>query len=133
MYYFDEQTGEWVRDGSGFLEDGGGTAIDTATLATITSSPPTFTGTLYARSEATHFSYWNVDYPVETHACVSGTITDASGDPVAGARINLSGLSYTGTSSTVITDADGHFCVDVMRNENTGEDLDGDGTTGETQ
>jgi hypothetical protein len=133
MYYFDEDSGEWVREGSGILEDGDGTAIDAATLATITSSPPTFTGSLYARSEATHFSYWNVDYPVDTHACVSGVITDATGDPVAGARVSVSGISYTGTSSTVSTDADGQFCVDVMRNEDAGEDLDGDGTTGETQ
>jgi hypothetical protein len=133
MYYFDEETGEWVRDGSGTLEDGEGTTIDAATLATITSSPPTYTGSVYAKSQATHFSYWNVDYPVETHACVSGTITDANGDPVAGARVTISGLSYTGTSSTIITGADGGFCVDVMRNEDAGEDLDGDGTTGETQ
>ena len=70
---------------------------------------------------------------METHACVSGTITDAGGDPVAGARISISGITYTGTSSTIVTDADGQFCVDVMRNENAGEDLDGDGTYGETQ
>jgi len=131
MYYFDEETGEWVRDGSGTLEDGDGTAIDAATLATITSSPPTFTGTLYAKSEATHFSYWNVDYPVETHACVSGTITDTT--PVAGARVSISGISYTGTSSSVVTDAAGQFCIDVMRNEDTDEDIDGDGVSGETQ
>ncbi|WP_419659446.1 uncharacterized protein Dvar_83390 [Desulfosarcina variabilis str. Montpellier] len=133
MYYFDEETGEWVRDGSGTLEDGDGTAIDAATLATITSSPPTFTGSLYAKSEATHFSYWNVDYPVETHACVSGTITDTDGAPVAGARVSISGISYTGTSSSVVTDAAGHFCIDVMRNEDADEDLDGDGVSGETQ
>ena len=133
MYYFDEETGEWVRDGSGTLEDGDGTAIDAATLATITSSPPTFTGTLYAKSEATHFSYWNVDYPVETHACVSGTITDTDGAPVAGARVSISGISYTGTSSSVVTDAAGQFCIDVMRNEDTDEDIDGDGVSGETQ
>lgn len=133
MYYFDEATGEWVADGYGTLEDGEGTAIDAATLATITSSTPTFTGNLYAMSQATHFSYWNVDYPVEDHACVSGTITDAEGAPVSGARVSVAGLSYTGTSSTIITDANGRFCVDVMRNEDAGEDLDGDGTTGETQ
>lgn len=133
MYYFDEETGEWVREGTGTLEDGDGTAIDAATLATITGVSPSFTGTVHAVSQATHFSYWNVDYPVETHACVSGTITDLNGDPVAGARVSIAGISYTGTSSAIITDADGHFCVDVMRNEDTGEDLDGDGTTGETQ
>jgi hypothetical protein len=133
MYYFDEETGEWVSDGTGTLEDGEGTAIDAVTLATITSTPPTYTGSVYAKSQATHFSYWNVDYPVEDHACVSGTITATNGDPVAGARVSVAGLSYTGTSSTIITDADGHFCVDVMRNEDTGEDLDGDGMTGEIQ
>jgi hypothetical protein len=133
MYYFNEETGEWVREGTGILEDGDGTAIDAATLTTITSSPPSFTGRLYAKSEATHFSYWNVDYPVESHACVSGTITDASDNPVAGARVSVAGISYTGTSSTIVTDADGKFCVDVMRNEDAGEDLDGDGMTGEIQ
>lgn len=133
MYYFDEETGEWVREGSGYLEDGEGNTITAAQLATITSTPATFTGTVYAVSEATHFSYWNVDYPVDTHACVSGTITDADGAPVAGASVSIAGLSYTGNSATAITDASGHFCADVMRNEAAGEDLDGDGMTGETQ
>lgn len=133
MYYFDEDTGEWVQEGYGQLEDGEGNTITAAQLATITAATPTFSGSVYAVSEATHFSYWNVDYPVDTHACVSGTITDAEGAAVAGASVSISGITYTGTSSTVITDAEGRFCVDVMRNEASGEDLDGDGVTGETQ
>lgn len=133
MYYFDEETGEWVREGSGYLEDGEGNTITAAQLATITSTPATFTGTVYAVSEATHFSYWNVDYPVDTHACISGIITDADGAPVAGASVSIAGLSYTGNSATAITDATGRFCADVMRNEAVGEDLDGDGMTGEIQ
>ncbi len=133
MYYFDEETGEWVREGTGHLEDADGNPITASQLATITATPPTYTGQVYAVSEATHFSYWNVDYPVDTHACVSGTITDELGAPVAGASVSLAGLSYNGTSETAITDANGHFCADVMRNEESGEDLDGDGMTGETQ
>jgi hypothetical protein len=134
MYYFDEETGEWVQDGTGHLEDGEGNTITAAQLATITADTPTFSGSVYAVSEeVTHFSYWNVDYPVDTHACVSGTITDEQGAAVAGASVSISGISYTGTSSTVVTDANGSFCVDVMRNEASGEDLDGDGVTGETQ
>lgn len=133
MYYFDEETGEWVREGSGYLEDGEGNTITAAQLTTITSTPATFTGTVYSVSEATHFSYWNVDFPVDTHGCVSGVITAVGGAPVAGASVKIAGLSYTGNSATVITDATGRFCTDVMRNEAAGEDLDGDGITGETQ
>jgi hypothetical protein len=133
MYYFDEETGEWVREGSGYLEDGEGNTITAAQLTTITSTPATFTGTVYSVSEATHFSYWNLDFPVDTHACVGGIITDADGMPVAGAGVSITGLSYTGNSAKVYTDDTGRYCTDVMRNEATGEDLDGDGITGETQ
>ena len=42
------------------------------------------------------------------------------------------GITYTGTTSPKTTDVAGLFCADVMRSEPAGEDIDGDGVTGET-
>ena len=138
MYYFNEDTGQWERgtteagdDLSGWLERDNGTIIAEAQLAAVRAG--TFTGDIFAASDVTHFSYWNVDWPVSTHACITGTVVDGQGNPVAGATINVQGLTYTGTASPQTTDDDGKFCVDVMRSETAGEDVNNNGVTGETQ
>ncbi len=138
MYYFNEETGQWVRgtteqgdDLSGWLESDNGTTIEEAQLAAIRSG--SYSGDIFAASDVTHFSYWNVDWPVESHACISGHVVDAENNPVAGATVNVQGLSYTGSSSPQTTDEDGNFCVDVMRSEAAGEDVNNNGVTGETQ
>ena len=138
MYYFNEETGQWVRgqteqgaDLSGWLERDNGTIIEEAKLAAIRSG--SYSGDIFAASDVTHFSYWNVDWPVESHACISGHVIDADGNPVAGATINITGVTYTGTSSPQTTDENGIFCVDVMRSEAPGEDVNNNGVTGETQ
>ncbi len=137
MYYFDEETGEWVqgRDGSdplnGWLEDASGEIISEADLTNIRDK--TYSGDIYAASDVTHFSYWNVDWPVESHACIQGRVIDDEGNPVSGATVTLKGVTYSGTSTPQLTDSNGRFCVDVMRSEGPGEDVDNDGVTGETQ
>ncbi len=45
----------------------------------------------------------------------------------------MPGVTYTGTSSPQTTDENGKFCVDVMRSEAPGEDVNQNGVTGETQ
>jgi hypothetical protein len=80
-----------------------------------------------------HFSYWNVDWPIESHACVGGRILTDDGMPARGASVSARGLTYTGTSPMTMTDADGRFCIDALRSENPGEDVDQDGVPGETQ
>jgi len=52
---------------------------------------------------------------------------------VSGASVSAVGLTYTGTSGPVTTGPDGSFCLEVMRSEQPGEDVDGDGNLGETQ
>jgi hypothetical protein len=132
MYYFDEDQGDWARGATdGWLEDADGNKISESELSNIRNQ--TYSGIIYAVSEATHFSYWNVDWPVSTHACVTGTVVDATGNPVAGAMVYAQGVTYTGSSTPQVTDENGEFCIDVMRSESPGEDIDNDGTTGETQ
>ncbi|NNG02368.1 MAG: carboxypeptidase regulatory-like domain-containing protein [Desulfobacteraceae bacterium] len=131
MYYFNEDTGQWSSSGNGWLVDADGIAIDEGQLAAITGK--TYSGKIYAASEASHFSYWNVDWPIDSHACITGVIVDDQGAPVSGAVVHVQGITYTGVSTPTATDAEGRFCIDVMRNEDAGEDLDGDGNAGETQ
>ncbi len=138
MYYFNEETGQWVRgtteggaDLSGWLERDNGTIIAEAQLAAVRNG--SYSGDIFAASDVTHFSYWNVDWPIADHGCISGTVVDADGNPVAGATINVAGVTYTGTSSPQTTDENGKFCVDVMRSEAPGEDINNNGVTGEKQ
>ncbi|MBN2109092.1 MAG: carboxypeptidase regulatory-like domain-containing protein [Deltaproteobacteria bacterium] len=138
MYYFDEATGQWKRgtteagqDLSGWLEQENGDLIAESQLAAVRNG--TFSGQIFAASDVTHFSYWNVDWPIESHGCISGTLRDADGNPVAGATVNVQGLTYAGASSPQTTDENGAFCVDVMRSEAAGEDVNQNGVTGETQ
>jgi len=52
---------------------------------------------------------------------------------VTGASVQAFGLTYNGTSGPDTTGPDGLFCLEVMRSELPGEDVDGDSTLGETQ
>jgi hypothetical protein len=71
LYYFDEQTGEWKRSTSdGWLEASTGEKIAENQLASIRGG--SFAGAVYVAGLITHLSYWNLDWPVETHGCVTG-------------------------------------------------------------
>jgi hypothetical protein len=129
LYSFDEVKGTWVRDGTAHLEDGDGNVILPSSLASIRDG--TFAGLVYAVGKVSHFSSsWNVDWAVESHGCVSGRVLDASGKTAEGATVIVKGVSYTG-SMTEAVGADGRFCVEAMRSEAPGEDLDGNGKLGE--
>jgi hypothetical protein len=130
LYAYDEVAGAWVRDGAAVLEDDQRAVIGEGSLASIRNG--SFTGNVIARGEVQHFSYWNIDWPIAAHACISGRLLDDQGQPASGAAVTIRGLTYVG-SSTTTTDADGRFCADVLRSENPGEDVDQDGVTGETQ
>jgi hypothetical protein len=131
LYAFDEVLGTWVREGEAILEDGSGTPLPESALPEIQSG--TLSGVVVARSTVRHFSYWNVDWPVESHACMTGTVTDAAGNAVKGATVLVRGVTYTGSADPVTVDSNGRFCVEVMRSEGVGEDVDQDGVAGETQ
>ncbi len=129
LYSFDEAKGTWVADGRGFLEDVAGVKIPETQLPSIRNG--SFVGSVIARGEVTHFSYWNVDWPVETHGCVTATIVDASGKPVSGAIVTARGLTYNGSSTPQTTGVDGKFCIETMRAEAADEDLNQNGIKGE--
>jgi hypothetical protein len=130
LYYFDETDGEWKRDGQGVIVDQDDEVVAESELSDIQTEQ--FDGNLYARGDVEHFSYWNVDWPIETHGSISGTIVTAGGGPATGGTLNVTGTTYAGASSPQTLGGGGAFCVDVMRSETMGEDIDGDGDAGET-
>ena len=131
FFSFDESSLEWKQSASnGWLEDSQGKLIPEESLSSIRDG--SYSGAVFAVGRISHLSYWNVDWPVETHACVQGQELDQEGKPVSGAKVEVDGVSYSGSSSTV-TGSDGTFCVEVFRSEEPGEDLDGDGVPGESQ
>ncbi len=130
MYSFDEVRGIWVRDGEGHLEDGTGGLLAEEDLAALRDG--SFAGAVYAVAEVSHFSYWNVDWPVEAHTCVTGVVKDSSGRPAAGAQVTLFGQNYVGNSGPVVVSEDGRFCLPVPRSEAGGEDWNDNGVAGET-
>lgn len=131
MYAFDDVAGTWKAQGEGVLEDGAGRAFVEADLAGIRAG--TYQGSVVARATVNHFSAWNVDWPVDTKGCISGVILDREGNPAEGATVSTAGVTYDGHSAGVTVGPDGRFCVDVMRSDGAGEDVDQDGITGEEQ
>jgi len=131
MYAFDESLGTWVSEGEGVLEDADGVLLAEADVALLKNG--TYDGTVYARATVSHFSYWNVDWPIETHTCITGTIVDENGNPAEGATVTVSGVTYGGSSTPQTVGVDGRFCVDIMKSEIVGEDVDNDGIPNETQ
>lgn len=132
LYAFNEATGQWQYERDGALVDGTGAEIPASQLAAIRAQ--TFAGPIFARGQVTHFSWWNVDWPVETHGCVTGRVLDAAGHVATGAvvTVSLADAKHNGTSQPVTVGADGRFCLESLRSEGAGEDVDGDGVTGET-
>ena len=131
LYYFDEDSGQWKRGpNDGWLVTDADDIIPESDLAAIQAG--TYDGSIYATGKIPHFSYWNVDWPVDTHTCICGRIVSAPGVPVVGATVSVRGVTYTGSTSPQVTGVDGTFCADVMRSELPGEDIDGNGTTGNT-
>lgn len=132
LYYMDEDTGEWIRSAAnGWLEDGEGGQIAESALASIRER--SYGGSVYAAGSVTRLSTWGVAWPIESHACLHGTVVLPGVGPIRSAVISASGLSYDGASGPVITGPDGTFCLDLMKSELGGEDVDGDGVNGETQ
>jgi MYXO-CTERM domain-containing protein len=131
MWSFDDKSAQWVAESDGQLLDVTGTRIPEASLAAIQSG--SYSGQAFVGFSTTHFSTWNCDHPVSQHTCVKGRLLSASDrSPVVGATVSAPGVSYTGSSGSMTTGADGYFVADVMKSEVAGEDVDGNGKTGET-
>jgi len=93
-FYYNASTGQWVQEG-------------TLTLAGTAPNQ-------YYEGTVTHFSYWNADQVYST-TCISGRVVDASGNPIANARVETQGRDYNGTSETY-TAANGTFTVNAKAN-----------------
>ncbi len=92
LWSFDEQTADWVEEGT----------------ATYDATDHTYGGTI------THLSPWNADLILDA-TCVRGTVVDEQGNPIPGALIQTAGIDYLGTSSAT-ADQSGQFCVVVRSN-----------------
>jgi MYXO-CTERM domain-containing protein len=130
MYSFDEELGEWVTEADGVLTDDDGAEVAESELAAINDG--SYDGKLFVTFSTQHFSTWNCDRPIQTRACVKGRFVDELGNPYPGVSVSVQGVSYTGASATMMTGADGWFASDLMKSESEGEDIDGDGTSGQT-
>jgi hypothetical protein len=96
LWEFDEETAGWVERGQGIVGEASDGSGRLAWFATVD-----------------HFSAWNADLPIEEKSCVTGRVVSGP-EPVIGAQIVATGVSYNGTSQAR-TDADGMFCVEVKR------------------
>src|SRR5262249_31762824 len=108
-----------------------GESIAEGSLAAIKAG--TYIADIYATAQVEHFSYWNVDYPVDSKGCITEAIVDEKDRPIENATIVAEGLTYVGSSMPVISGADGRFCTEAMRSERDGESVDYDDKLGEPQ
>ena len=138
MYYFDEKKGTWVEDGEGILVYEGGQPISKEDFANIQNG--TFSGNVYGSFDASHMSYWNIDWKMPDYTCFMGRLLDGD-QPVTYAVIQAEGITYdssgleintlwrdaeTGMNSggdmlinRTTSDADGWFVVAVKRSDGT--------------
>ncbi len=103
---YDETTATWVREDA----EPATTELDDAEVVDLNSD-----GVLYARAKVTHFSWWNVDQPMNEHACLCVMVQDGNDAPVVGSQLVAEGVSYNGVSRPARTGEDGQACVTVKR------------------
>jgi hypothetical protein len=130
FYFYDETNHQWKRSANnGWLEDVTGTKLTENMLANLKDK--SHLGNIYAAGNVDHLSYWSVSWPINSRSCVAGRLIDATGKPISGALITATGSTYVGVSTPVTTSYTGRFCVDVMRSEAVGEDLNKNGVMAE--
>ncbi|AKH68417.1 Carboxypeptidase regulatory-like domain [Spongiibacter sp. IMCC21906] len=91
LFYFDEETGRWVEEG-------------TATLQTVD-------GESFYEGTVEHFTVWNADDYLQT-VQVMGCVENSDGERLNNVRITSNGIDYTGTSQAV-TNSEGVFTIPV--------------------
>ncbi|MDF1551803.1 MAG: chitobiase/beta-hexosaminidase C-terminal domain-containing protein, partial [Deferrisomatales bacterium] len=105
---YNEDKGSWLREDA----DPDTPARDDAVVVDIN-------GELYAQAKVLHFTWWNVDQPITSHAELRLRVVDENGDPLQGAQVSAEGVTYDGTSSPRFTGADGRATVRVKRSTAT--------------
>ena len=110
---YDEINGSWIR------EDADPATPETLDDALVIDQG----GTLYAQAKVLHFTWWNVDRPMDQHACLCATVVDQDDVPLSGMQMIAEGVSYNGRSQPTNTDTDGVGCVTVKRSSDTVTEL----------
>ena len=100
---YNEIEGTWLREDA----DPSTEVLDDAMVEEVE-------GVLYAKAKITHFSWWNVDRPIEEHACVSVKVVDSSGNPKANRPVFAEGISFQFTD-TALTNSQGIANLTVKR------------------
>ncbi len=101
-YSYDSKEGVWKREKE-------------AGLVMVDENLDGVNDTLYARAEATHFSWWNVDWPSVVRACIKVTVKDKNGLPVPGATV-FAEMAGNYTQVNGVADSKGEFTGMVKRN-----------------
>lgn len=94
LYYFNESSGLWVREGS----------------AALAGAPPH----QYYEGQVGHFSTWNADMPVAS-IVVHGCVVNQAGHPLD-ATVTSAGIDYIGVATVQNAMSDGKFSVPARRN-----------------
>jgi hypothetical protein len=98
LYYLDEATGLWVKEGSAQL-------VKSGTIS-------------YYEGKVSHFSSWNADDPMST-VFVKGTVVDADGVVLSGVTVQCTGIDYNagaGPSKTeYLSGSTGSFSVPMKK------------------
>lgn len=93
LYYFNETTGRWVKEGS----------------ATLSGTAPN----QYYEGTVAHFTYWNADQEQDT-IFVNGCVNNSAGAPFADALVQTVGLDYSGSANASSSSA-GTFRVAIRK------------------
>jgi len=101
---FNEDEGTWEREDADPTEDG----LQNATVVAID-------GVLYGEAKVIHFTWWNCDQPITTHAYLVVCVVDADNQPLSGVEVYASGVTYNGDSQPKVTDAQGKATLTVKR------------------
>ncbi len=118
MWYYDEVKGVWIEgEELGILQDENGNIISASELARIVLGKES--KKLYVSARVEHFSSWNVDYPVSTHASLVAQFVDSDGNPISGLYITTQGNNYGGLGDWkgAYTDNNGVAGVDVKKSD----------------
>ncbi len=129
LYAFDEVKGQWVLESEGVLETDAGAVLPESELAAVRNG--THQGGLFVAGPVTHFSSWNMDFATSKRQCVTILITNEKGEPLEGAAVRSEGVTYVGGSAWKTVGQDGKVCEKVLPSELPGEDLNGNGISGE--
>ncbi|MEW6379204.1 MAG: astroprincin family protein [bacterium] len=90
LWYYDPATGLWQEEGEGIVEDRGAAG-------------------LWICGTVTHFTWWNYDRPIDTHACFKFTFVDNdTGNPITDLFWYGEGVTYSGVSPQRPCNCDGN-------------------------